>query len=95
MLYILSNLDSHTSNFVANTAWVHSQSPSRAERVEITSAYATVGNLDINVVLGPGLWLEFLPDHLALVRIFVESHPSRELVRGTHFGFLIIFCGFQ
>lgn len=54
--------------------------PATPESVEIGPADAAVRDLDIDVRLFPRLGLEFAPDHLALICIFVEAEPAFKLV---------------
>lgn len=50
--------------------------------MKIRTAYAAVGDLDVDVGLLPRFGRELLPDHLAFSRGLVEAHPSHELVVG-------------
>ena len=50
--------------------------------MQIRAADTTAFHLDIDIVLFPRLGLELLPDHLAIGRVLVETHPSLELVVG-------------
>lgn len=63
------------------TVW--SWAPPGTQCVDIGAADSTVRDLDIDVALTPRLGFgEFLPDHLALGRVFVEATPSFEFVVG-------------
>lgn len=51
--------------------------------MNVTSANSAVRDLNVDVCLFPRLdFGEFLPDHFALGRVFVQTHPSFEFVVG-------------
>ena len=54
--------------------------------MDVRSADAAVGDLDVDVCLGEGFGFVFLPDHVALDTFFVEAKPALEFVVGRHDG---------
>lgn len=56
--------------------------PSTAQSVQIRATDTTVGDLDVDIGLLPGLGLKLLPDHLAIGSLLVQAHPALELVVG-------------
>lgn len=58
--------------------------PAGTEGVNVGTADARVGDLDVNIRLLPSLRLILLPDHVALGGRGVLANPSLELVVGAH-----------
>lgn len=52
--------------------------------MKIRTADTAVGDLDIDIVLVPGLGLERAPLHLAVDRFGILAQPALELVIGRH-----------
>lgn len=74
--------DAHgfADDFVADADGILGLAPAGADGVNVTTADTGVGDLDVDVGLLKGLGLEFLPDHVALGGLLVETHPSFEFV---------------
>ena len=60
--------------------------PPGTKCVKIRTADTAVRNLDIDIILSPRLRLKLLPNHVAVDGVFVEAHPSFELVWHGHIG---------
>lgn len=58
---------------------VRRRTPAGGEHVQVTAAHTTVGNLNVDVVLLPLLWLELAPLHVALRRRLIDTEPTLEL----------------
>ena len=58
--------------------------PSGAKCVKIRAADTAVRNLDIDIILSPWLRLILLPNHVAVDGVFIETHPSFELIWHGH-----------
>lgn len=58
--------------------------PSRPQSMEVTGAYTTMGDFDVDISLLPCFWLIALPDHLAIDTVFIKTEPALETVILRH-----------
>lgn len=60
-------------------------SSTRAESVDVGAADTAGLDLDVDIVVGEGLGLVLLPDHLAVNGLRAQAAPALKLVVGGHF----------
>ena len=83
-LSLLTDFDGCADDLMADAARVHSRRPSGTEGVEVRTADAAVGDLDVDVGFFPGFWGVFFEDHFALDGLGALAQPALELVVGAH-----------
>ena len=47
-------------------------------------------DLNINIILCPRLGLIFLPNHLPIDALLIQTHPTLELIRRAHLRFMYL-----